>query len=92
MSKIYCQKCGSKNIYSLNAPKFCNACGEPFLPQSLRNTKKQTPREIKGSKISEDETDIFEVPHLNSLEVETSSEGNKTFNFNSIIGSEYKGE
>jgi hypothetical protein len=28
MRSIYCTSCGSKILYSVNAPNFCTACGE----------------------------------------------------------------
>jgi uncharacterized Zn finger protein (UPF0148 family) len=30
MLKIYCTECGAPTEYSLNKPKFCSSCGNPF--------------------------------------------------------------
>jgi hypothetical protein len=30
MLKIYCTECGAPTEYSLNKPKFCSGCGNPF--------------------------------------------------------------
>jgi len=28
MASLFCTECGSKNLYTLNKPKFCQSCGE----------------------------------------------------------------
>lgn len=29
MASLFCTECGSKNLYTLNKPKFCQSCGNP---------------------------------------------------------------
>lgn len=30
MASLFCTECGSKNLYTLNKPKFCQSCGHPI--------------------------------------------------------------
>ena len=34
MAHLFCSECGSKNIYTLSKPKFCQSCGNSFVMAS----------------------------------------------------------
>ena len=65
MAFTYCKSCGYKNMYSLNAPKFCGGCGKELSEISSAKT-------IRPSKPAEDDfdpdgLDIFNVPKITKL-------------------------
>lgn len=35
MLKSFCQSCGQGTEYSLNVPKFCGSCGQPFVGDAV---------------------------------------------------------
>lgn len=81
MASSYCPHCGFKNMYSLQAPKFCGGCGEPL---SLLTAAKQTSAKpaktpktparpsrkvLVDTDDSEDPdgTDVYQVPDIQGL-------------------------
>jgi len=78
--KIYCQKCGNANEYSLQKPKFCQNCGEPFNAAEKRITiSKKTFAKDSSQERREDDDDYdddyefppnFSLSSINGLDVE----------------------
>ena len=80
MAFSYCPHCGYKNMYSLQAPKFCGGCGENI---NILSAAKTTSTGISSSKpvrkISNrarytedidddpDGTDVYQVPNIRKL-------------------------
>jgi ribosomal protein L37E len=85
MSHIYCSDCGTKLEYSYSKPKFCSSCGNKFGSPGLIGKKNTKNKEIEA-KLSEDETQIDELPYIESLEVDFESHGNNVFSFESLVG------
>ena len=75
MAFSYCPHCGFKNMYSIQAPKFCGGCGESLNILSAAKQKKSKPAErfrVPRERINEksydpDGLDIFEVPEISKL-------------------------
>ena len=50
MAFSYCPHCGFKNMYSLQAPKFCGGCGESLnILSAAKQTPSTSPEKIKSS-------------------------------------------
>ncbi len=49
MAFSYCPHCGFKNMYSLQAPKFCGGCGEGL---SILSAAKQTSTSLNNAKVA----------------------------------------
>ena len=46
MASLFCTECGSKNLYTLNKPKFCQSCGHPtggVVAKAKLNTLQRQP-------------------------------------------------
>jgi len=90
MNHIFCTECGNKIEYSYSKPKFCSSCGSKcgnISENSGNSIRKIKQPEIEES-LADDETSIDEIPHIQSLAVETQSYGNNVFSFESLIGEE----
>jgi ribosomal protein L37E len=72
MLHTYCQDCGTKIEYAFKKPNFCTNCGQPLNAEASAQTPqvKQAPPSKREMIDDEDGTDIFEVPHIQSLEYE----------------------
>lgn len=75
MAFSYCPHCGFKNMYSIQAPKFCGGCGESLNILSAAKQKKSksaaraTTRraQINEESYDPDGLDIFDVPEISKL-------------------------
>lgn len=100
MQTIFCTECGNKMLYSGAKPKFCSSCGTPMGSTLRKNAKPESeitsaskPPSIREQieakrsmpKLSEDETDISSVPHIDSFECDFTSSGNVTYKFEEIL-------
>lgn len=90
MAFSYCPHCGFKNMFSMQAPKFCGGCGEELNiltaakqgemssspPRVLgkKNKRRVPPRQIEDDP---DGLDIFEVPQLEKLSYSIELDNNK---------------
>jgi len=98
MAFSYCPHCGFKNMYSLQAPKFCGGCGENINILSAAKTSptnsvrsapaRRTPSRRTTAKEMEvddpDGTDVYEVPHISKLSYSIEQDKNK-FSLKDII-------
>lgn len=87
MAFSYCPHCGFKNMYSMQAPKFCGGCGESLNILSAAKTKaaprKSIPRRIEVID-DPDGVDIYEVPRISKLSYSIENDRNK-FNLKDLI-------
>lgn len=90
MNHIFCTECGSKIEYSYSKPKFCSSCGSKCGSDGNSVFKRGYPDSFKEETLAEDETSVDEVPYIQGLAVETESNGNNVFSFESLIGEEAK--
>ena len=89
MAFSYCPHCGYKNMYSMQAPKFCGGCGETLnilsaakthtvskpSPVSIRRT---APRVRVEQEIDDpDGTDVYQVPNITKLSYSIEQDNNK---------------
>jgi len=89
MAFSYCPHCGYKNMYSMQAPKFCGGCGETLNilsaakthaapkspPASIRRT---APRVRVEQEIDDpDGTDVYQVPNITKLSYSIEQDNNK---------------
>lgn len=105
MLKIYCSECGSPTEYSLNKPKFCSGCGNPFS-----GTKKEQPvvqkvlmqkptiaskrPNIQVEDFEDDDlevTEVNEVPDLDGLNFDIQIQPDNVEKIGNIIGSSIEG-
>jgi hypothetical protein len=95
MAFSYCPHCGFKNMYSLQAPKFCGGCGEGLSILSAAKQKNTAPtktpaRKLKSRSLQEDESydpegsDVYEVPNISRLSYSIEQDKNK-FSLKDII-------
>ncbi len=98
MAFSYCPHCGFKNMYSLQAPKFCGGCGENInilsaAKTSSTNASKLTPNRpalkrrapVRDAEIDDpDGTDVYEVPQISKFSYSIEQDRNK-FNLKDII-------
>jgi hypothetical protein len=91
MAFSYCPHCGFKNMYSLQAPKFCGGCGESLNILSAAKTnsasvssptptrgvlKRRAP--VRDVMVDDpDGTDVYEVPDITSLSYSIEQDQNK---------------
>ena len=91
MAFSYCPHCGFKNMYSLQAPKFCGGCGGGLnilsaAKTSSTSTSKSTPirraparraptREIEVD--DPDGTDVYEIPNITKFSYSIEQDKNK---------------
>lgn len=81
MAITFCSSCGAKHEYVGFAPNFCSKCGNPFNSRAVQQPAvkvQQKPTAIRSSQIEdddEDSSDIEELPHIESLDVEIAMEG-----------------
>ena len=61
--KIYCQQCGTGNVYTLQKPRFCQACG-----QTMGTARASAPT-IPSAAVEEGE-EHFETPIMDGLDFE----------------------
>ena len=87
MAFSYCPHCGFKNMYSVQAPKFCGGCGESLNILSAAKTKaaprKSVPR-IAEMIDDPDGVDIYEVPRISKLSYSIENDRNK-FNLKDLL-------
>ncbi len=87
---IYCQSCGNPNKHGSQKPKFCQNCGNSL--SSHAKTQKNNPRPMKrrsqtlANEEEPEETDVLQVPSLESLDVEIDIRPNKGIKFEDAIG------
>tara|TARA_Y100000592_G_scaffold99607_1_gene176276 strand:- start:1960 stop:2337 length:378 start_codon:yes stop_codon:yes gene_type:complete len=77
MAFSYCPHCGFKNMYSLQAPKFCGGCGsELSLLSAAKQTSTNTAKIPKPTRMlsrdvedsdDPDGTDVYSVPQIKGL-------------------------
>ncbi|MAR65813.1 MAG: hypothetical protein CL833_01035 [Crocinitomicaceae bacterium] len=86
MAFSYCPHCGYKNMYSMQAPKFCGGCGETLniLSAAKRVSvvpeKKTVSRPIRARQEIVDDpdgTDVFDVPNITKLSYSIEKDNNK---------------
>lgn len=81
MAFSYCPHCGFKNMYSMQAPKFCGGCGESLNILSAAKTKTAAPRKTAPRRAEvihdPDGEDIYEVPHITKLSYSIEKDRNK---------------
>jgi ribosomal protein L37E len=95
MLKIYCTECGGPTSYSVNKPKFCSHCGNPFEKLVVNKTQfqKQTiskirPRQIEELNIEDDDegSEVNYVPEISQIDCEIIGESNKKEKIGNIMG------
>lgn len=105
MLKVYCTECGAPTEYSLNKPKFCSSCGNPFI-----GTKKEQPvvqkvlmqkptiaskrPNIQVEDFEDDDlevTEVNEVPNLDGLNFDIQIQPDNVEKIGNIIGSSAEG-
>jgi len=86
MAFSYCPHCGFKNMYSMQAPKFCGGCGESLnilsaaKRVSVAPEKKTASRPIRArQKIVDDPdgTDVYEIPNITKFSYSIEQDNNK---------------
>lgn len=89
MAFSYCPHCGYKNMYSMQAPKFCGGCGETLniLSAAKTNTasspspvstRRTIPRVRVEQEIDDpDGTDVYQVPNITKLSYSIEQDNNK---------------
>lgn len=101
MAFSYCPHCGFKNMYSLQAPKFCGGCGKglniltaakqtPAAPTAKNTAAPTRNARRRAAPLEEDDPeglDIYEVPHISKLSYSIEKDSNK-FNLKDIISVE----
>jgi len=95
MAFSYCPHCGFKNMYSIQAPKFCGGCGEGLsilsAAKTISNVLKKTPTrrfkkppELPDESYDPDGSDVYEVPVISKLSYSVEQDKNK-FNLKDLI-------
>lgn len=93
MAFSYCPHCGYRNMYSMQAPKFCGGCGETLnilsaaKRVSVAPEKKTVSRPIRARQEIIDDpegTDVFDVPNITKLSYSIEQDKNK-FSLKDII-------
>lgn len=86
MAFSYCPHCGFKNMYSMQAPKFCGGCGESLnilsaaKRVSVAPEKKTASRPIRARQEIVDDpdgTDVYEIPHITKFSYSIEQDNNK---------------
>ena len=80
MAFSYCPHCGHKNIYSMQAPKFCGNCGEGLIILSAAKINASSkPISAKKTLTVDDPegVDIYEVPRISKLSYSIQTDNNK---------------
>jgi hypothetical protein len=93
MAFSYCPHCGYKNMYSMQAPKFCGGCGETLSilsaaknvssskstvsKNTLRPRRPLRRRPVEEEVDDPDASDVYEVPHITSLSYKIEQDNNK---------------
>lgn len=81
MAFSYCPHCGFKNMYSMQAPKFCGGCGESLNILSAAKTQTAVSRESTRRRAEviddPDGVDIYEVPNITKLSYSIENHNNK---------------
>ena len=100
MSYTYCKDCGHKNLYATQVPKFCGNCGEPLgqmvaAASQVASHAKKAPARKKRTRpmmeegveeISEDFSDVDNVPEIQNFKYSASSEGfNRTLKLKDLV-------
>lgn len=81
MAITFCSSCGAKHEYVGFAPNFCSKCGSSFGSKAVQQSTakvQRKPTAIRSSQVEdddEDSSDIEELPHIESLDVEISMDG-----------------
>ena len=95
MQHIYCTQCGHKNSYIGVKPKFCSNCGAPLsvnskVEKNIEIKRPQNSRALNEDELLDDESDINEVPHIESLsyEIDSSGMGYTLHKFENFINAE----
>jgi len=63
MAHLFCSECGSKNIYTLSKPKFCQSCGNQF---GMTAPMKRSAASVT---VTQDEQSEY-VPQISKLQYE----------------------
>lgn len=95
MAFSYCPHCGFKNMYSLQAPKFCGGCGEGLsilsaAKQPTTVTTKTPARKLRSRPVQDEDSydpdgsDVYEVPNISKLSYSIEQDKNK-FSLKDII-------
>ena len=93
MAFSYCPHCGYRNMYSMQAPKFCGGCSETLnilsaaKRVSVAPEKKTVSRPIRARQEIIDDpegTDVFDVPNITKLSYSIEQDKNK-FSLKDII-------
>lgn len=58
MKNYYCKKCGYKNVYQLDLPKFCGSCGVEM--QKVDKASCQKPHKKMKRSISVEDVDFYD--------------------------------
>ena len=74
--KIYCQQCGAGNVYTLEKPRFCQACGQ-VVGAAMANENNELPQQ--GS------DEHFETPIMDGLDFETAPMFNQVLTLGDIV-------
>lgn len=95
MLKIYCAECGGPTSYSINKPKFCSHCGNPFekLVVNKVQLQKQTISKIRpvqkehlDLEDDDEESDIDYVPEISKIDCEIIHDQSKSEKIGNILG------
>jgi len=87
----YCPQCGFKNMFSIQAPKFCGGCAQPLGFSSSKVVGVNAPSVSQGKSkkvrsarsrqdLSDDDPDgldIYEVPNISKLSYSIQKDSNK---------------
>ena len=76
MTPKYCPDCGAKSASATS--KFCASCGQPLDSMTKRPTKTSTASTRSNDA---DESDVFEVPDIGSIQVITEVDDEQSDHF-----------
>jgi hypothetical protein len=81
---LYCTKCGKKHEFTLEKPKFCSECGNPFgaeVKASATPVKKIVPSKAYAEVEDSEEDAEKEVPQISEILVEIETDNTPKFKF-----------
>ena len=88
MLKLYCQSCGSLNVYTKEKPKFCQNCGKSFGSIGVPSKLKAQVQQAQASLQEDEDFEVHEIPNIDALAVDIDVRGPQTDTVGGIAGGE----
>mgnify|MGYP003114276233 FL=1 len=85
MASLFCPECGTKNMYTLKKPNFCQGCGETFGAFGMSAPKNNFVNQSSSREVATPNNGGESVPNISKLQYEVDIPKDNVQSFETLV-------